>query len=1340
MKAKFWIILGLGLWLAGCEPKDNGNQEAPVATVHLATPWNVPLGAQTALEGQGSQLVLAVPAAKNSVNNLEEITDFVDRAWADELANEVVLNLPLGEPLRLIKAIYEQPITATDLKGLRPKRIGLSGIFSVDAATDQLTLPITLYQPPQLASLLPKDGATGVLFDTSIAITFTGPLDATTLTVNAKDSQCSGNLQLSSDGFTSCVVLSSTLSLSNGGNTVTMTPAQALSAKTKYQVRLTDGLRDLLGNGPPKAYTSAGFTTADPATATVLKDTTAPKATGLTPTSGATGISITSPLVGTFSEAMDPTSLKVNTLNTTCTGAVQVSLDNFKNCLRFSAQPTHSPDQTQFTFILAAPLAYETTYRIKLTQSATDLAGNKLDQQYITTGFTTVIPGAPTIASASPTDGTIGVSPNGVVSVTFSEAMDPASLTGTSSSACTGSILLSANDFRSCAILSSFTVSNSNRTFSFSAEMNDGQTYKLRVTTEATSALGKTLASTQTYSTGFTVYAGLASFYSNASNWMDFYKNDDATTTPPNPYKGSNAACVGTESTWQACLHGGERKVVTLPSNIASCTGVTATDALGAFTWECITSPVRIVSKGLAAGKHISDLIDWNAIPLAFKTNYVIIQNNSSTVLQTEPSTWWTNPIAQNSTALNTSGTLYAFTADPATDLVTAADKVAVVAKPGVTLTGSVAAGKVLLANHHFVWVEGTFNAASAGSSYGISQTGKNFSVLRQVTVSGASADGVYLKNSQNTRLEYLTSSGNSTRGIYLLGVAHASLSQVIATGNNNTGLKLESGGARARGLWLTNNSANGLEGFVGDYSQFLDLVTANNGGKGVSWWGDQNRVLVNLISANNASQGISSFQGVYLAYLNVTSANSGGNGIYNDYTYNHSYLNSVALNSSGHGLSTGSYGVYTQWANLASGSSGAKGYNNSWTASSGADAFLGYLIFGGNAADCYAALTQKVAGIDANCLAPDPPSNFVLRQGQAISAAFVGLVGANDTTNGSPQTAGEAPVGSITDWTQFSNPQRTWGKSGGTSIATTHRGRCTIGNCAVWDWSLKSTDSVLFGVHSTPPTGNDYYQHIWKATTKALCNEIPGALWTGSCSDGVSTTSTACGTALGTWSIAGACSHPAIGVQASCTSWGWCSDKSLDASSTCVASCSDTNQALQADCVNTCTEPTLTSQATCGVCSNGVFPDATACGLGGATWTAWTWAGGVCSDPAKNTSAKCGTCSDGVSTTSSTCATALGTWTAQTWAARTWTNRTWTPGDWNTTEKCVSTFLKHAYEIMEDGIGNENGLCESNEACVFTPNIGAYQGHGTLTEISGAFTDGTLTGIKLYQYSNNGR
>ena len=52
--------------------------------------------------------------------------------------------------------------------------------------------------------------------------------------------------------------------------------------------------------------------------------------------------------------------------------------------------------------------------------------------------------------------------------------------------------------------------------------------------------------------------------------------------------------------------------------------------------------------------------------------------------------------------------------------------------------------------------------------------------------------------------------------------------------------------------------------------------------------------------------------------------------------------------------------------------------------------------------------------------------------------------------------------------------------------------------------------------------------------------------------------------------------------------------------------------------------------------------------------------------------------------------------------------------------------------------LGNGNGLCESGEVCLRTPNIGSYQGHGPISQV-GAFTGGTLSGIILVQHQSNG-
>ncbi len=75
-------------------------------------------------------------------------------------------------------------------------------------------------------------------------------------------------------------------------------------------------------------------------------------------------------------------------------------------------------------------------------------------------------------------------------------------------------------------------------------------------------------------------------------------------------------------------------------------------------------------------------------------------------------------------------------------------------------------------------------------------------------------------------------------------------------------------------------------------------------------------------------------------------------------------------------------------------------------------------------------------------------------------------------------------------------------------------------------------------------------------------------------------------------------------------------------------------------------------------------------------------------------------------------------------------------------------TFLRGAYEILGDSLGDEDGLCESNESCIYTPNIGAYQGHGSIIPASQVtssttkcddLTTGTISNVKLYKFETNG-
>lgn len=71
---------------------------------------------------------------------------------------------------------------------------------------------------------------------------------------------------------------------------------------------------------------------------------------------------------------------------------------------------------------------------------------------------------------------------------------------------------------------------------------------------------------------------------------------------------------------------------------------------------------------------------------------------------------------------------------------------------------------------------------------------------------------------------------------------------------------------------------------------------------------------------------------------------------------------------------------------------------------------------------------------------------------------------------------------------------------------------------------------------------------------------------------------------------------------------------------------------------------------------------------------------------------------------------------------------------------KCTATFLVGAREILGDLRGNDNLLCESNEVCLFTPNMASYQGHGPLVSPAGyTFTNGTIQNVKMLKFQTNG-
>ena len=117
-------------------------------------------------------------------------------------------------------------------------------------------------------------------------------------------------------------------------------------------------------------------------------DTTAPTVTSTSPSNSDNITSPSSSISVTFSESMD--NISTNT-NTSCDKTLQLSLDGFSNCIQMSSStPSSNSDNTTFTLAPSDNLSFYTTYKIKVTTGARDLAGNNLASDNTTAnGFTT---------------------------------------------------------------------------------------------------------------------------------------------------------------------------------------------------------------------------------------------------------------------------------------------------------------------------------------------------------------------------------------------------------------------------------------------------------------------------------------------------------------------------------------------------------------------------------------------------------------------------------------------------------------------------------------------------------------------------------------------------------------------------------------------------------------------------------------------------------------------------------------------------------------------------------------------------------------------------------------
>jgi hypothetical protein len=256
------------------------------------------------------------------------------------------------------------------------------------------TRPAKDITPPVVIDSSPAPGETGVGVNIVILAAFSEDLRVETLTV---------------DNFTlkkGAQPVKGTLTYSD--HIASLTPQSGLEYETTYTATLSSGVTDLAGNHLSQDF-SWSFTT-------VESPYPYPWITSTSPSALATDVPINSEISVVFSAAMDP-----------------ATVDNRSFTLSHEAWPVAGKVELlnhRAVFTPAANLQEYSLYTARVSTAVRDLEGQSISDNYswsFTTGSADITP--PQIVSSTPMDGAIGVSPLTGISVSFSEAMDPATLT-----------------------------------------------------------------------------------------------------------------------------------------------------------------------------------------------------------------------------------------------------------------------------------------------------------------------------------------------------------------------------------------------------------------------------------------------------------------------------------------------------------------------------------------------------------------------------------------------------------------------------------------------------------------------------------------------------------------------------------------------------------------------------------------------------------------------------------------------------------------------------------------------------------------------------------------------
>src|SRR2546425_915490 len=248
--------------------------------------------------------------------------------------------------------------------------------------------------PPTVTAQAPAPGATGVPLNTTVTASFSKAMN------EIGRATCRVRVQISGGAAS----LKAKVTVNAAGTVATLTPSSPLGAGTVYTATVAGSVTDAIGT-PLGADSLWSFTT-----------DVAPTVTAQAPAPGATGVPLNTTVTASFSKAMNAATITTATFRLRAAGSTA----------DVPAMVTVNAAGTLATLTPSSPLVQGTVYTATVTAAVTDAIGTPLGADSLWS-FTTDV--APTVTAQAPTPNATGLAISTTVTVTFSKAMNAASIT-----------------------------------------------------------------------------------------------------------------------------------------------------------------------------------------------------------------------------------------------------------------------------------------------------------------------------------------------------------------------------------------------------------------------------------------------------------------------------------------------------------------------------------------------------------------------------------------------------------------------------------------------------------------------------------------------------------------------------------------------------------------------------------------------------------------------------------------------------------------------------------------------------------------------------------------------